>query len=125
MTKAKGVPTERSKLYKAKQKLLEMINFINTKEKIRPTPTTSGNDVLPSPNDIPLQPMTQAEGAQRAFKTVQVLHRSLLSSTNPAHHTYELIQLMGPYIHDCAQWYNEAQDLITALQQQLDDVDSK
>jgi hypothetical protein len=74
MTKAKGVPTERSKLYKAKQKLQEKINSINTKEKIRSTPTTSSNDVLQSPNGIPLQPMTQAEGTQRAFKTVQVFH---------------------------------------------------
>ncbi len=71
---AKDIPTARSQSYKANQKLQE--------QKI-PTPTTTGNDVLPSPLIIPSQPVTQAQGVQRVFTTVlvTVLQQSLL-------HTY-------------------------------------
>ncbi len=56
----KGVPTACSQSYKANQKL---------QEKKIPTPTTSGNDVLPLPLIIPAKPVTQAKGEQRAFTT--------------------------------------------------------
>jgi hypothetical protein len=79
MTEAQGVPTERSKRCKANQQLQESIKSIATKEKISSTSTISGNDVLPSPKTLPLQPMTQAEGEQRAFETARVLLLSLLN----------------------------------------------
>ncbi len=66
---AKGIPTARSQSYKVNQKL---------QEQKMSTPTTTGNDVLPSPLILPSQPATQAQGAQRAFTTVLVLQQSLL-----------------------------------------------
>ena len=107
---AKGTPTDRSRRFKANQ------------EKKSSTPSNLGNDVFPSP---PLSPITQAEGALRAFATVRVLHQSLLHASSPGNHSYDLLQLMGPYIYDCCQWYNEEHDRNTALQKQLDDANSK
>jgi predicted ATP-dependent Lon-type protease len=77
----KEVPTARSQSYKANQKL---------QKKMISTPTTSGNDVLPSPLIIPAKPITQAEGAQRAFTTVRVLHQSLLHVMSPGNHIYDI-----------------------------------
>ena len=91
---AKGVPTARSQSYKTNQKL---------KEKKRSTPTTSSNVVLPSPLIIPAKPPTQAEGAQREFTTVLVLHKSLLHAMSPGDHIYDMMKLMGPYLYDCSQ----------------------
>ena len=90
----KGVPTARSQSYKANQKL---------QEKKFPTPTTSGNDVLPSPLILPTQPVTQAQGAQRALTTVLVLQQSLLHAMSPGTHIYDMLQLMGPFLSDCSQ----------------------
>ena len=113
---AKGVPTARSQSYKAIQKL---------QGKKPSTPTTSGNDVFPSPLIIPAKPTTQAEGAQRAFTTVRVLHQSLLHAMSPGDHIYDMLQLMGPYLYDCSQWFDEEQARSAALQRQLDAANSK
>lgn len=107
---AKGTPTDRSRRFKANQ------------EKKSSTPSNLGNDAFPSP---PLSPITQAEGAQRAFATVRVLHQSLLHAASPGTHPHDLLQVMGSYLYDCSQWYNEEHDRNTALQKQLDDANSK
>jgi hypothetical protein len=112
----KGVPAARSQRYKA--------NKILQKKKLS-TPPTSGNDVLPSPIVIYQKPLTEVEGALRAFATVRVLHQSLLHAASPGTHPNDLLQVMGPYLHDCSQWYNEEHDHNTALQKQLDDANSK
>ena len=93
---AKGVPTARSQRFKATQKL---------QEKITSTPTTPGNEVLPSPISVPEKPAFQAEGAQRAFNTVRGLHQALLYAANPGTHIYNLLQLIGLYLHDFHDWY--------------------
>ena len=56
------------------------------------------------------------------YQSFKLLHASSLGN-----HSYDLLQLMGPYIYDCCQWYNEEHNLNTALQKQLDDAnhDSK
>ena len=112
-----GVPTARSQRYKAAQKLLQ--------EQTKSTPTLSGNDVCPSPTTLLDQPTTQAEGAQRAFVTVRVLHQAMLHTVTPGTHLSDLLHLMGPYLSDCSEWYREAQDRISALQTQLDETNSK
>ncbi len=112
----KGVPTARFQSYKANQTL---------QEKKFPTPTTSGNDVLPSPIIIPAKPATHAKGAQLAFTTICVLQQSLLHAVSPGNHIYDMLQLMGPYLCNCSQWYDEEQAHNTALQQQFDAVNSK
>ena len=112
-----GVPTARSQRYKAAQKLLQ--------EQTKSTPILSGNGVFPSPTTLLDQPTTQAEGAQRAFVTVRVLHQAMLHTVTPGTHLSDLLQLMGPYLSDCSEWYREAQDRISALQTQLDDTNSK
>jgi hypothetical protein len=112
-----GVPTARSQRYKAAQKLLQ--------EQTKSTPIFSGNDVFPSPTILLDQPTTQAEGAQRAFVTVRVLHQAMLHTVTPGTHLSDLLQLMGPYLSDCSEWYREAQDRISALQTQLDETNSK
>ena len=86
---AKGWPTARLHSYKANQKL---------QEKKPSTPTTSGNDVFPSPPIIPAKPTTHANGAQRACTTVRVLYQSVLHAMKPGNHIYDLLQLMGPYL---------------------------
>jgi hypothetical protein len=75
-----GVPTARSQRYKAAQKLLQ--------EQTKPTPILSGNDVFPSPTTLLVldQLTTQAEGAQRAFVTVRVLHQAMLHAVTPGTH---------------------------------------
>ncbi len=72
-----------------------------------------------------LQSPLLTEGAQHAFTTVRVLHQSLLHTMSPGYHIYDMLQLMGPYLYDCSQWYDEEQARNTALQQQLDAVNSK
>ena len=113
----KGVPAARSQRYKAAQKLLQ--------EQTKSTPTLSGNDVFPSPTTLLDQPTTQAEGAQRAFVTVRLLHQAMRHTVTPGTHLSDLLQLMGPYLSDCYEWYREAQDRISALQTQLDDTNCK
>ena len=113
---AKGVPTARSQSYKANQKL---------QEKKTSTPTTSSNDVFPWLPIIAAEPTTHAKGAQRAFTTVRVLYQSVLHAVSPGNHTYDLLQLMGPYLYDCSQWFDEEQARSAALQQQLDVVNAK
>jgi hypothetical protein len=41
---------------------------------------------------------------------------------SPGNHSYDMVQLMGPYLYDCCQWYGEEQPEAcnTALQQQLE-----
>ena len=112
---AKGVPTARSQSYKANQKL---------QEKKTSTPTTSSNDVFPLQPTITAEPTTHAEGAQRVFTTVRVLYQSVLHTMSPGNHTYDLLQLMGPYLYDCSQWFDEEQARSAALQQQLDVVNA-
>ena len=112
---AKGVPTARSQRFKATQKL---------QEKITSTPTTPGNDVLPSPISVPEKPTLQAEGAQHAFEIVRVLNQTLIHMS-PDNHIYDILQLMRSSISACSAYYNEANDRNHALQQQLDEANSK
>ena len=113
---AKGVPTARSQRFKATQKL---------QEKITSTPTNLGNDVLPSPISVPEKPTFQAEGAQRAFTTVHMLHQALLHAANPGTHIYDLLQLLGLYLTDCHDWYKEEVGHNAAGRKQLDEANSK
>jgi hypothetical protein len=94
---AKGVPTARSQRYKATQHAQQKIP---PKEKITITHSICGNDVLPS---LPLNLVTQAEGAQRAFATVDVLIRPLLQTASPSTHQHNLLQLIIAYFSDCSQ----------------------
>ena len=119
---AKGVPTARSQRYKATHQAQEPINSIPPKGKIPTTHSICGNDVLPS---LPLNPVTQAEGAQRAFTTVDVLLRSLLQIASPDTHQHALLQLITAYFSDCSQWHRESEDRNLVLQQQLDDSNAK
>ena len=112
---AKGVPTARSQRFKATQKL---------QEKITSTPTTPGNDVLPSPISVPEKPTLQAEGAQHAFEIVRVLNQTLIHMS-PDNHIYDILQLMRSSISACSAYYNEANDRNHVLQQQLDEANSK
>jgi hypothetical protein len=113
---AKGVPTARSQHYKATHK---------TKEKIISTSPPSSNDVLPLLISISEKPITHAEGAQRAFSTVRVLHQSLLHAASPGTHPYDLLQVMASYIFDCSEWYRECEVRNHILQNQLDDSNAK
>ena len=113
---AKGVPTARSQRYKATHK---------AKAKIISTSPPSSNDVLPLLISISEKPITQADGAQRAFSTVRVLHQSLLHAASPGTHPYDLLQVMASYIFDCSEWYRESEVRNHILQQQLDDSNSK
>jgi hypothetical protein len=113
---AKGVPTARSQSYKATHK---------AKEKIISTSSTSSNDALPLLISISEKPITQADGAQRAFSTVRVLHQSLLHAASPGTHPYDLLQVMASYIFDCSEWYRESEVRNLTLQQQLDDSNAK
>jgi hypothetical protein len=113
---AKGVPKARSQRYKATHK---------AKEKIISTSSTSSYDVLPLLISISEKPITQAEGAQRAFSTVRVLHQSLLHATSPVTHPNDLLQVMASYMFDCSEWYRESEVRNLTLQQQLDDSNAK
>jgi hypothetical protein len=44
---------------------------------------------------------------------------------SPANHIHDILQLMSSFISDCLAWYNEVYDRNNALQQQLDDLNSK
>ncbi len=44
---------------------------------------------------------------------------------SPGNHIHDMLRLMGPYLGDCSQWYDEEQTRNTALQQQLDAVNFK
>ena len=113
---AKGVPTACSQRYKATRK---------AKESIISIPPTSKNDALPLLFSISEKPITQADGAQRAFSTVRVLRQSLLHAASPGTHPYDLLQVMAPYIFDCCEWYCESEVRTLILQQQLDDSNAK
>ncbi len=56
---------------------------------------------------------------------MRVLHQALLHAASPGTHPYDLLQVMASYLSDCSQWYNEEHACNTALQRQLDDVNSK
>ena len=116
---AKGVPTDRSKRYKANKQLQEKTNSLPLKEKVNSTPSTSGNDVLPSPTTLP-----EKDGAQRAFEMARVLTQTLMHM-DPANHIFDILKLLGSSISDCSAWYHEVYDHNIALQQQLDDLNSK
>ena len=116
---AKGVPTARSKSYKANIKLQEKTTSLPIKEKVHSPPSNSGNDVLPSPMTIPA-----TDGAPRAFEMARVLTQTLMHM-NPANHISDILKLLDLSISDCSAWYNEVYDHNIALQQQLDDLNSK
>ena len=78
---AKGIPTDRSRRYKANQ------------EKKSSSPATTGNDVFPSP---PISPITQAEGAERAFSLARILIQSLLHTATPGTHPHDLLINLAP-----------------------------
>ena len=107
---AKGIPTDRSRRYKANQ------------EKKSSSPTTTGNDVFPSP---PISPITQAEGAERAFSLARVLLQSLLHTATPGTHPHDLLINLAPVLSDCSEWYRESEARNSALRTQLDDINSK
>ena len=113
---ANGVPTARSQRYKATHK---------AKESTISSPPTSSNDALPLLISISEKPITQADGEQRAFSTVRVLHQSLLHATSPGTHPYDLLQVMASYIFYCSEWYRESEVRNLTLQQQLDDSNAK
>jgi hypothetical protein len=103
-------PTDRSRRFKE-----------NREKKSTKTPT-SGNDVFPSP---PISPITQAEGAQRAFALARVLLQSLLHIATPGTHPHDLLINLAPVLSDCSEWYRESEARNSSLQQQLDDINSK
>jgi len=106
-------PTLRSQRYKANLKL---------QEKIISTPTTSGNDVIPSP----ISPLiTPDESAQRIIDTINVLHQSLDLVVSPNPHGHALVKLLGQNISDCVRLYQDAHNRNIVLQQQLDDANAK
>jgi hypothetical protein len=107
----KGNPTARSQSYKA---------ILQIQEKIKSTPTSSGNDVIPSPISTPI---AQDEGAQRFIDTVHVLLHLLGRRVNPNDHA--LVQLLGQNISYCVCLYQEAHDRNIVLQQQLDGSNAK
>jgi hypothetical protein len=113
---AKGVPTARSQRYKATHK---------AKESIISIPPTSSNDALQLLFSISEKSITQADGVQRAFSTVRVLHQCLLHAAIPSTHPCDLLQVVDSYIFDCSEWYRESEVRNLALQQQLDDSNSK
>jgi hypothetical protein len=94
---AKGVLTARSQRYKATQKLQEKTNSINITEKVHSTPSISGNDVLPSPTQIPENPVPHLDGAQRAFETVRVLLQTLHHMSQGIHIS-DILKLLGLYL---------------------------
>ena len=120
---AKGVPTDRSQRFKANKKLQEKTKSI-TKEKVYSTPSTSGNDVLPSPTTVPSKPVILPEGAQQAFELGRVLTQTLMHM-NPTDHISDILKLLSSSISDCLAWYKEMSDRNNALQHQLDDLNSK
>ena len=111
VTKTTGKPTLRSQRYKANLKLQEEIISI---------PTTSGNDVFPSPISTPV---IQDEGAQRIIDTIHVLHQSLGHLVSPNDHA--LVKLLGQNISDFVRLHQEARARNILLQQQLDDSNAK
>ena len=78
----KGKPTARSQSYKA---------ILQIQDKIKSTPTTSGNDDFPSPISTPV---THDEGAQRIIDTITVLHQSLDLVVSPNPHGHALVKLL-------------------------------
>jgi hypothetical protein len=113
---AKGVPTARSQRYKATHKAKESINSI---------PPTSSNDAFQLLISFTEKPITQADGAQCAFSTVQVLHQSLHHAASPETHPYDLLQVMASCIIDCSEWYRESEVRNLTMQQQLADSNFK
>jgi hypothetical protein len=97
---AKGIPTDRSRRYKANQ------------EKKSSSPTTTGNDVFPSP---PISPITQAEVAERAFSLARVLLQSLLHTATPGTNPHDLLINLAPVLSDCSEWYRESEARNNAL----------
>jgi DNA repair exonuclease SbcCD ATPase subunit len=113
---AKGTPTARTRRFQEQQKSQEKKSANSSSS------TTIGNDVFPSP---PISPVTQAEGAQRAFSLARVLHQSLLHTATPGTHPHDLLINMAPVLFDCSEWYRESEARNIALQTQLDDINSK
>jgi hypothetical protein len=94
--------------------------FLQIQDKIKSTPTTSGNDVFPSPLSPPI---TQDEGAERIIDTIHALLHSLGRLVSPNDHA--LVKLLGQNISDCVDLYQEAHNRNIMLQQQLDDSNAK
>jgi hypothetical protein len=109
----KGKPTARSQSYKA---------ILQIQDKIKSTPTTSGNDDFPSPISTPV---THDEGAQRIIDTITVLHQSLDLVVRPNPHGHALVKLLGQNFSDLVCLYQKADNRTIVLQQQLDDANTK
>ena len=107
----KGKPTARSQSYKA---------ILQIQDKIKSTPTTSGNDAFPSPISTPV---THDEGAQRIIDTITVLHHSLARLVSSNDHA--LMKLLGQNISDFVRLYQDTRARNIVLQQQLDDSNAK
>ena len=102
----KGKPTARSQSYKA---------ILQIQDKIKPTPTTSGNDAFPSPGPIST-PVTHDEGAQRIIDTITVLHQSLDLVVSPNPHGHALVKLLGQHFSDLVRLYQKADNRTIVLQ---------
>jgi hypothetical protein len=63
------------------------------------SPTTTGNDVFPLP---PISPITQAEGAERAFSLARVHLQSLFHTATPGTHPHDLLINLAPVLSDCS-----------------------
>ena len=54
-----------------------------------------------------------------------MLHQSLLNAATPGTHSHDLLINLAPVLFDCSEWYRESEARNTALQTQLDDINSK
>ena len=74
---------------------------------------------------LTVSPITQAEGAERAHALARVLLQSLLKTATPGTHPHDLLINLAPDLFDCSEWYREPEARNSALQTQLDNIDSK
>ena len=54
-----------------------------------------------------------------------MLHQSLLHTVTPGTHPHDLLINLAPVLFDCSEWFRESEARNTALQTQLDDINSK
>jgi hypothetical protein len=108
----KGKPTARSQSYEA---------ILQLQDKIKSTPTTSGNDDFPLPISAPV---THDEGAQRIIDTIAVLHQSLDLVVSPNPHGHALVKLLDQDFSYLVGLHQKSDNCAIVLRQQLDDVNT-
>ena len=54
-----------------------------------------------------------------------MLHQSLHNTVTPSAHPHDLLINLAPVLYNCSGWYHESEAHNTALQTQLDDINSK